>query len=244
MSGTPSAGPSGVLVVDKPLGPTSMDVCRVVKRALIAGGAPRGVKVGHGGTLDPLATGVVVVLVGACTRMCERVMAGAKAYLADVDLSAFTTTDDAEGVRTEVAVASPPGAKEVAEAASTFVGEILQRPPNFSAIKIDGRTAYSLARAGEDHSALLEERLKPRPVRIDAITVMSYEWPRVLLSVDCGKGVYIRSLARDLGVRLGTGGTLAGLRRTRVGPFVVQGATAMDAIRGPLTQSDLRAPPE
>lgn len=234
---------SGLLVIDKPLGPTSMDVCRVVKRALIAGGAPRAVKVGHGGTLDPLATGVVVVLVGACTRLCERVMAGAKSYLADVDLSAFSTTDDAEGGRTEVEVASPPGAEALARAAAGFVGQIMQRPPNYSAIKIDGRAAYDLARSKADHSALLDQRLVPRPVRIDAVSVLSYQWPRALLAVDCGRGVYIRSLARDLGTALGTGGTLAGLRRTRVGPFTIAAATPLDSVPRELRAEHLTPPP-
>lgn len=234
MSSIPAApGPSGLLIVDKPHGPTSMDVCRVVKRKLIAGGAHKGVKVGHGGTLDPLATGLMVVMIGQATKLCEQVMAGAKSYLTDIDLSAFTTTDDAEGERTEVAVASPPTRDAIDAACAKFVGVIQQRPPAFSAMKIDGQRAYKLARKGHD------VEIAARPVRIDAIGVFSYAWPHLIISVDCGKGTYIRSLARDLGEALGTGGCLAGLRRTRVGAWSIDRAIHMDKIPERLTQGDL-----
>ncbi len=231
-----SAGPSGLLIIDKAAGPTSMDVCRVVKRKLIAGGAGKKVKVGHGGTLDPLATGLMVVMVGRCTKLCEEVMAGEKSYLADVDLSAFTTTDDREGERTEIATAAPPDRRAIDEACARFVGVIQQRPPAFSAMKIDGERAYKLARRGE------AVEMAARSVRIDAIAVLSYAWPHVVISVDCGKGTYIRSLARDLGSALGTGGCLAGLRRTRVGRWRIDGARLLDALPEKLTQVDLLAP--
>jgi len=225
--------PSGLLVIDKPEGLTSMDVCRRVRARLRRGGAPKGVKVGHGGTLDPLATGVLVVLVGGATKMCDRIMAGEKRYLADVDLSAFSTTDDAEGERTEVRVERAPTREAVEAAGARFVGAITQVPPAYSAIKVGGRRAYRMARAGE------VPEMEPRPVTIHAIDLLGYEWPHALLDVRCAKGVYIRSLARDLGRALGTGGVLAGLRRTAVGEFTIDRAVPLDALADPLTAADL-----
>lgn len=229
----PEPAPSGLLVIDKPLRRTSMDVCRIVRRRLINAGAPKRVKVGHGGTLDPLATGLLVILVGKATRLCETIMAGAKTYETDIDLSAFTTTDDAEGQRTEVPVEHSPTLSAVYAACAGFVGVIQQTPPAYSAMKIGGRRAYDLARRGED------VRLQPRPVRIDAIHVLEYAYPRLRLRIDCGKGTYIRSLARDLGTALGTGGTLAALRRTRVGRFTIDQAITVDRVPDRLTAADL-----
>lgn len=232
---TPPAGPHGMLVVDKPLGPSSMQMCRIVKRRLINGGAPKGVKVGHGGTLDPLATGVLVVMVGRATKLCDKVMAGAKQYETQIDLSAFSTTDDAEGERTLVSVDVPPDLQTVQAACVKFVGNIMQTPPIYSAIKIDGQPAYKAARQGLGDSL----QLAARPVRIDGIAVVSYAWPTLVLLVDCGKGVYIRSLARDIGTTLGTGGMLTALRRTRVGMFNIADARTPDAMANMLTEADL-----
>jgi tRNA pseudouridine55 synthase len=223
----------GLLIIDKPVGPSSMAACARVRAALRRGGAPKRVKVGHGGTLDPLASGVLVILCGKATPMCNRVMAGAKRYEARVDLSAFSTTDDREGERTEVAVPTPPSLDAVCTAAAGFVGETLQRPPAFSAMKVGGQRAYALARKGK------AVELEPRRVVIESIDVLAYEWPYVQLDVCCGKGVYIRSLARDLGTALGTGGTLDALRRTAVGSFSIDRATELDALPESLTQADL-----
>lgn len=238
--------PSGLLLVDKPVGPTSMDVCRVVKRALRAAGphVPKRIKVGHGGTLDPLASGLLVVLVGKATPLCDAVMAGAKTYEAEIDLRWCTTTDDREGevVAGPGAATEPdgaaPGREAVEGVVSRFVGVIQQRPPAFSAMKVGGRRAYDLARAGR------ELELAARPVRVDAIRVVEYEWPRLRVEVACGKGTYIRSLARDIGVALGRGGHLAGLRRTRIGRWRVEEAVGMSALPRVLTQGDLRPVPE
>ena len=231
---TPGPSPiNGLLIVDKAVGPSSMAVCARVRGALRAGGAPKRVKVGHGGTLDPLASGVLVILCGKATPLCNRVMAGEKRYEARVDLSAFTTTDDREGEREEVEVDSSPTDDCVHEAVGGFVGEIMQRPPAFSAMKVGGRRAYALARQGE----VVE--LEPRPVTIHAIDVLAYEWPFVDLDIRCGKGVYIRSLARDLGCTLGTGGSLAALRRTAVGAFAIDHAIPMESLPRVLTQADL-----
>ena len=208
---------NGVLVVDKPLGISSATVCNAVRRR--SGGA----KVGHAGTLDPLATGVLVVCLGAATKAIERIQASEKRYRAAVDLSAFTPTDDAEGDREPVEVLVPPGREAVAAACERFVGEIEQRPPIFSAVHVGGRRAYDMARKGE-----LVERPSAKRVVIHAIEIERYAWPELTLDVRTGKGVYIRSLARDLGEALSTGGTLTALCRTAVGEYTINSATLLD----------------
>lgn len=226
-------GFDGLLIIDKPVGCSSMDVVRRVRRA--AGGA----KTGHAGTLDPLASGVVVCCLGRATGVVPRLMDMRKTYVAEVDLAAFTRTDDREGERQEVAVASPPDRRAVEAALSRFVGEILQRPPAFSAVHIDGQRAYKLARRGQTVSP------PPRTVRIDAMELLNYDWPMLTLRIDCGKGTYIRSLARDLGEALGTGGHLRSLRRTAVGPYDVGRAVALDDLPPALSPSDLLdSPPQ
>ncbi|HZW06061.1 MAG TPA: tRNA pseudouridine(55) synthase TruB [Phycisphaerales bacterium] len=226
--------PCGVLVIDKPLGPTSMDICRRVRWRLVQGGAPKRVKVGHGGTLDPLATGVLVVMVGKATKLCETVMAGTKVYAAGIDLSCFSTTDDQEGEKTVVDVQAPPTRGAVEVACARFVGAAVpQTPPAFSAMKIGGQRAYDMARRGE------EVKLAARPVRIDRVDVKQYAWPLLTVEVECGKGTYIRSLARDIGVALGTGGCLTSLRRTRVGQWGIEQAVQLGALRDSMDQADL-----
>ncbi len=218
---------NSVLVIDKPHGWTSADVCRFIRAR--TGGA----KVGHAGTLDPLATGVLVLCLGSETKRIDEIMAGRKHYEATVDLAHFSTTDDAEGELTPVAVASPPTRAQVDAACSAMVGEILQRPPAYSAIKVGGRRAYRLARQGKPPV------LEPRPVSIHAVEVLEYGWPRLKLRIACGKGTYIRSLARDLGTSLTTGGTLTALRRTGVEPFTIAQALAPeDALNGLFPPAD------
>ncbi|MBX9736323.1 MAG: tRNA pseudouridine(55) synthase TruB [Phycisphaerales bacterium] len=229
----PTPTPTGILLIDKPLGPTSMDVCRRVRWRLVQGGAPKRVKVGHGGTLDPLATGLLVVLVGKATPLCDQVMRGEKEYLTTIDLSAFSTTDDAEGERTPVSVTSPPCENDVRSTLEKFVGVIQQRPPAFSAMKVDGQRAYDLARAGN----LVE--LPARPVTIHAIALESYAWPLLSIRVLCGKGTYIRSLARDIGTALGVGGYLTALRRTRTAEFRIENARTLQGLPDVMTQADL-----
>lgn len=223
----------GLLVVDKPVGPTSMDVCRAVRRA--AGG--RGVKVGHAGTLDPLASGALIVAVGRATKSISLLMALDKTYETAIDLAAFSTTDDMEGPASAVEVASPPTRATIEAALARFVGEIEQRPPAHSAVKINGERAYRLARRG------LAPKPEARRVVVHEIELLEYAWPTARLRIRTGKGVYIRALARDLGQALGTGGRLASLRRTRVGPFGVERAIALDALPAPLAQMDLLPAP-
>jgi tRNA pseudouridine55 synthase len=220
----------GLLVVDKPLVWSSMDVVRRVRRA--AGG----VKTGHAGTLDPLATGVVVCCLGKATREVEKLMGLTKVYEAEVDLSAFTATDDREGDRQEVAVATPPVELQVRAALAGFVGHIEQTPPAFSAVHVAGRRAYKLARKGE------AVELPSRTVRVDAIELLEYAWPVARLRITCGRGTYVRSIARDLGAALKTGGHLASLRRRAVGPYDLTMAVTAERLERPITQGDLIDP--
>lgn len=220
----------GLLIVDKPLGWSSMHVVRRVRRA--AGG----VKTGHAGTLDPLATGVVVCCLGKTTKLVDQLMATTKVYEAGIDLSAFTATDDREGERIEVAVDAPPDEAKLREALAAFIGDILQTPPNFSAVHVNGVRAYKLARKGKTVEA------RPRMVHVDAIDILSYRWPVAEVRITCGKGTYIRSIARDLGQALRTGGHLASLRRTAVGRFDLSMAVNEQRLDSPITQDDLIEP--
>jgi tRNA pseudouridine55 synthase len=191
-----------------------------VKRLL-----PRGTKLGHAGTLDPLASGVLVAMVGKYTKRCEEVMGQPKQYRAVLRLGATSATDDAEG---PITVREPTGAiptiSDIDAVLKDFVGTIQQLPPAFSAIKVGGRRACDRIRAGETVA------LKPRSIRIDAIERLDYAWPDLAILVDCGRGTYIRSLARDIGERLGVGGYLGGLIRTRVGRFGLEDAATLEAL--------------
>lgn len=176
-----------------------------------------GEKVGHGGTLDPLASGVLVIGVGrGATKKLFSAEHKEKEYCATIFLGATSTTDDNEGEKTFVAMAQPPTLEEVLAAAKTFVGEIMQTPPIYSALKIAGRPAYKYARHNQ------EVNIKPRPALIISLVVENYSWPRLEIKVVTGPGVYIRALARDLGAYLRTGAFLERLERTRVGDFFLE----------------------
>lgn len=212
--------PDGFLNLDKPLGLTSAHLLNKVKRLL-----PRGTKLGHAGTLDPLASGVLVAMVGRCTKLCERVMGQPKQYRAVIRLGATSATDDAEGPITPLDPPPvPPTIEQVDAAIARFLGTIEQMPPAFSALKVGGKRACDRVRAGE----VVE--LKPRPIRIDSISRLDYAWPDLTILVDCGRGTYIRSLARDIGAALGSGGYLAGLVRTRVGGFRIEEAVSLETL--------------
>lgn len=212
METTVPHAPCGVLNFNKPTGMTSRAVVDRVVRAW------RRVKVGHAGTLDPLATGVLVVCVGAATRLIEHVQRMPKTYRTVVRLDAQSNTLDADGLIRGLPDAPIPDESAIRAALAVQVGTIFQRPPAFSALKIGGRRAYDLARAGR---AVEPE---PRPVRIDRIDLLSYAWPWVELEIECGGGTYIRSIARDLGEALGCGGLVEVLTRTRIGPFNITDA--------------------
>ena len=237
MTTNPDApSPTGLLIIDKPIGKTSMQVCANIRARLRKAGAPKRIKVGHAGTLDPLATGVLVVLVGKATRFQDRFMAGRKRYTARVDLSAVSRTDDREGPVTPINC-EPVPRHEIEAVLPRFVGTIVQRPPAYSAMKVGGRRAYDLARKSETEADL--PVLEPRPITIDSIDIVGYDWPVLTLDIACAKGTYIRSLARDLGESLHTGGMLDALVRTRVGRYTIDRASALDDLPGELTQQDL-----
>lgn len=227
---------SGLLLVDKPYRLSSTSIVAVCKRRLINSGEPRTTKVGHGGTLDPLASGLMVILFGKATKLCDRVMAGRKRYTATIDLSRSSDTDDLEGVLTPVHVATPPTREQVEEALTRFRGVIMQRPPIHSAMWVDGKRSYDLARAGKT------VELKERPVEIHELAIIDYDWPNLTIDVACGKGTYIRSLARDIGAALGAGGTLTALRRTEVAPFHIKDAIHLDNVPDPLRREHLLDP--
>jgi tRNA pseudouridine55 synthase len=200
----------GVINLDKPAGLSSAAAVARVKRLL-----PRGIKIGHAGTLDPFATGVLLLLIGKATKLCERLMDQPKRYETTIKFGATTTTDDLESPEQPwpAPVVAAPTRAQVDSVIPSFIGQIQQRPPAYSAMKIAGRRAYELARKGHD------VEMKPRPVHVYGIEVMEYSWPLLRLRVDCGRGTYVRSLARDIGEALNVGGYLTQLRRTRVGAF-------------------------
>ena len=212
---------AGVLVVDKPRGPTSFEVVAEVRRRF---GEKR---VGHAGTLDPMATGILPVCLGEATKLVPFLMAGDKSYQAEALLGRSTDTLDAEGKVTGERDASHLVRADVESALGRFSGKILQRPPMHSAIRVAGRRLYELARQGQ------EIEREAREVEIFAITLDAFEpgqAARVRFSVRCGKGTYIRSLAADLGEALKVGAHLTALRRTRVGPFSLDRAVALSAL--------------
>jgi len=208
---------NGVVVIDKPGGLTSFDVVARVRRAL---GEKR---VGHTGTLDPMATGVLPVCVGEATKLVPFLVGGDKEYEAELCLGVTTDSLDATGTVTSETNAAHVSRADVERALPGFVGTIQQRPPMHSAVRVDGQRLYKLAHQG------LEIERQPRAVVVHAIELLGFEAPRARLRVRCGKGTYIRSLARDLGERLGCGALVQRLRRTRVGPFTVDEALTLEA---------------
>ncbi len=215
----------GLLNIDKPFDVTSRDVVNVVQRLV------RPHKVGHAGTLDPLATGVLLVCVGHATRLIEYVQQVPKCYLGTFLLGRRSDTDDTEGQVELVDSPVRPTRAEIERVLPRFVGEIMQRPPAFSALKVQGRRAYALARRGE----LVE--LAPRRVTIYRLEIVHYTYPALTLQVSCGSGTYIRALGRDLGELLGTGAVMSALQRTAIGSFGLADSHAMSD----LTPDSLRA---
>ena len=220
-----SLGPGldGILVVDKPIGPTSHDIVGLVRRLAATK------RVGHGGTLDPFASGVLPVFLGRATRVVEFHLGDRKAYRATICFGASSTTDDLEG---ELTVPDGPApTRETIEAGLPgFTGTIRQRPPAYSAIKVGGRRAYAMARAGES------VELKEREVTIESLSLVSWddseqERPIAVVDVTCSAGTYVRALARDLGTAVGNAAYLGALRRTAAGSFGEDGAVSLDAVR-------------
>lgn len=221
--------PAGLVVVDKPSGLTSHDVVARVRR--MAGTR----KVGHAGTLDPMATGVLVVGVGRATRLLGQLQLSDKTYRAVIRLGMSTTTDDAEGESLKICDASAVSEDRVLRGLAAMVGEIAQVPSAVSAVKVNGQRAYARVRAGE------QVELAPRLVRIHEIDVARIELPEVEVVVRCSTGTYIRAIARDLGAALGVGGHLTFLRRTSSGPFTLAEARTLSELGDEFSVLPLRS---
>ena len=215
-----------ILCIDKPLGWTSFDAVKRVRGALLRRMGIKKLKVGHAGTLDPLATGVMIICTGRATKRIDALQLGVKEYIADIALGATTPSFDLE---TEIDATYPTGhitREAVQDALRRFTGRIEQIPPSFSACKIDGRRAYDMARRGQGVD------LKPKILVIDEIELLDFSQDAIRVRVVCSKGTYIRALARDIGRALGSGAHLTALRRTRVGDVTIDDCMSVaDAAR-------------
>ncbi len=221
-------GVFGVIVVDKPEGPTSHDVVSTVRR----GTGVR--KVGHAGTLDPRASGVLVLCMGPATRLSEYLSETAKRYVATIRFGESTETYDAEGSTTSTS-SEIPSRTQIEAALEKFRGEIEQVPPPYSAIKLQGRKAYELARAGESVD------LDSRSITVYELTLLEYEPPDLKIRVECSAGTYIRSLAHDLGESLSTAAHLSALRRTKAGPFSLDEAVSLDELKAAMKVNEWKS---
>jgi tRNA pseudouridine55 synthase len=210
---------SGVLVVDKPTGMTSHDVVQVIRRGT---GIRRA---GHTGTLDPRASGVLVILLGPAVRLSEFVSASDKRYQATIRVGSSTDTYDSEGTITDHTSDIDVSEEQFNEILQQFTGEIEQVPPPYSAVKVKGRKAYEMARRGE------EVELKPRIINVYSLEVLEWDPPESVIDVYCSSGTYVRSLANDIGKALGTGAYLVGLRRTKSGRFTLRDAVPLRILR-------------
>ena len=209
----------GVLLVDKPTDHTSHDVIARLRGKL------KMKRIGHAGTLDPMATGVLIVLVGKATRASQYLMSLDKEYAGTIKLGAVTNTQDAEGEILETRPVPPLTEAEIRVTTQSFVGDQYQTPPMFSAIKIDGVPLYKLARKGE------EIEREPRFVRVSSFEITRFASPEIDFVLRCSKGTYVRTIAHDLGAKLGCGGHLSSLRRTATGKFVVAQCLTLDQIQ-------------
>jgi tRNA pseudouridine55 synthase len=210
----------GWIILDKPLGLGSTQAVGAIKRILREAGEPK-TKVGHGGTLDPLASGVLPIALGEATKLCGRMLDATKGYDFTISFGAETDTLDAEG-RVVATSDVRPTIEEIEAVLPRFTGGIEQVPPAYSALKVEGKAAYARARAGE------EVEMKPRSVTIFDLRVVEATRESATLSATVSKGTYIRSLARDIGAALNTVGTVTMLRRTRAGPFAIESAISLD----------------
>jgi tRNA pseudouridine55 synthase len=211
--------PDGLLLIDKPSGWSSFDVVAKV-RGVLKHETGQKIKVGHTGTLDPLATGLMIVVVGSYCKRADEFSKLDKTYEVAMKLGETSTTGDEEGEKT-VICSLEPSSRAIEATLDSFVGDITQTPPAHSAIKIDGQRAYKLARAGK------EVKLEPRPVTINSIELTDYNYPFVKFTADVGSGTYIRSLVQDIGENLTTGAYMSGLRRTRVGEYKLREAESV-----------------
>lgn len=221
----------GILLVDKPAGWTSFDVVAKVRGILKKSGVAKP-KVGHSGTLDPLATGLLVLLIGSYTKRADTFTKLDKVYEATIYLGETSTTADEEGEKTHISDRQPNEA-ELKQVIKRFTGELEQIPPAHSAIKINGQRAYKLVRSG------VKPELKPRNVHIYELKINSYSYPKLDLTAHVSSGTYVRSLAQDIGDELGTGAYLSVLRRTRVGSYSLTDSISIDKLTAELIHQHL-----
>lgn len=227
-----------IIGIDKPVGWTSFDAVKRLRGAIQRRMGVKKFKVGHAGTLDPLATGVLIICTGRATRKIEELQSGMKEYVAEITLGATTPSYDLE---TEIDATYPSEhiTRELVESVlPRFIGHVMQVPPVFSAVKIDGKRAYSFARKGK------EVELKAKPLEIRELEVIRFEPPVLTVRVLCSKGTYIRALARDLGEALESGAHLTGLRRTRVGEMTLDRCWSIDEALEHIANEPLEENPE
>lgn len=206
----------GIVLIDKPGGMTSHDVVSCVRRKF------KMRRVGHAGTLDPMATGVLVVLLGKATKLFNRFVGLDKGYRATLEMGRKTDTADIEGKTLEQRSYGPITQKDLQDVFARFQGEILQTPPMVSAVKFKGQPLYKLARRG------IEVEREPRTIRIDVLKLLDFSPPYVQFYIECSKGTYVRKLAEDIGEELGCGACISQIQRTRVGPFKLEDSVALD----------------
>lgn len=232
---TPERSLNGILLIDKPQGWTSFDVVNYVRKAVATyvGKKPKHVKVGHTGTLDPLATGLLVLLVGKYTKRAPELSKVAKTYEVRMKLGFTSSTGDDEGEKTSVSEEQP-DESAVAQVLDQFTGEQLQTPPIYSAVKVNGQRAYKLAREGRT------VELEARPVTIYELSLTDYHYPDVSFTARVSSGTYVRSLVEDMGTTLGTGAYMSGLRRTEVGEFKLTEAMSVEAISAESLEAHLK----
>lgn len=225
-----------IICIDKPLTWTSFDAVKRVRGALLRRMGIRKLKVGHAGTLDPLATGVMIICTGHATKRIDSLQQGVKEYVADLALGATTPSFDLE-TKIDATYPTEHITREAVEAAlKQFLGRIEQVPPSYSACKIDGRRAYDMARKGQ------EVELKPKVLVIDEIELLDFAPDAIRIRVVCSKGTYIRALARDIGRALGSGAHLTGLRRTRVGDITIDRCLSVEAAAQMIAEAPIEYP--
>ena len=208
----------GILVINKPAGPTSHDIVNKIRKIT-------GIKkVGHAGTLDPFAEGVLIILIGKTTKLQSKFMEMEKTYIGTLKLGETTDTYDVTGKIEKTNYELRIKNNEIRKTLKAFVGEIKQTPPIYSAIKIKGQSAYKLARRGE------KPKIKPRKVKIYKIKILNYKWPYLKIEINCGKGTYIRSLAHDIGKKLGCGAYLEKLTRTEIEKFNIRKSIKLEKL--------------
>lgn len=234
-----------ILLVNKPAGWTSFDVVAKVRGTLnnnqqssannkdinsrkqIANSPRKKLRVGHAGTLDPFATGLLIVLIGKATKEQEKFMKLDKEYEATLKLGCTSTTGDPEGTINEFPNSNfqAPNIAQISKTLKNFTGEITQTPPAFSAIKVNGQRAYKLARAG------VTVKIEPRLIKIHKLTLVDYEYPKLIIRVECSSGTYVRTLAEDIGKALGSGAYLTALKRTKIGQYRIEDAEEIEKIK-------------